>query len=156
MHYRLSKHARVIIIINIILALIVGVVHCYNVYRIMDTERIIEERMAEDGIVRESAIRFLEREGVDLFIGFEFETYSGLIVTIATILLMYRFSKSNGFVLGFMAGFSAMFTSFIGGLLMFYTLLSNKSQTTTRSSGAFSSEDEFETFIHSRAEAESN
>jgi len=155
MHYRLTKFARNVIIINVVLAVIIGAFHGYNVYRIENTENIIEAKMEEAGTFRIAAIKLLEREGVDLFLGFELETYGGLILSFTTIILMMRFYKSNGFILGFIAGFCAMFTSFIGGILMFYALFSGKSQTSIRVGKVdLSNADAFTQYIHGRVEAE--
>ena len=147
MNKKLSKLSKIVIIINIILAIIIGSIHSYNLYRIKETNDIIFEMMEEKQIIRKSAIYLLEKEGVDLFLGQELTTFFGFFASVLSIFLLYKFSKTNSFFYGFSAAFTGVFTSFIGGFLLFYVMFSGKGETYTTSSRV-SFKDEWEKFIY--------
>ena len=149
MNYRLSKLARIIIIINIVLTLTIAIIHIYNVHRIEVTNEKIYKVMDEKKVVRDTAIRILEKEGEKLFINQEIFTYFGLFVSILTLILLYKFAKSNGFFFGFFAALSSFITSFVGGLLLFYVIFSEKSEINRKRKG-YSLKDEWERYIHKK------
>lgn len=70
----------------------------------------------------------LRQEGVDLFIDEEFTTYFGIFISIVSLILSYIYAKNNTFFSSFALATSSLFTSFIGGFLLFYVILSGKSE----------------------------
>lgn len=152
MENRLSKLAKIIIILNIVFTLIIGTVHGYNNHRINETNDKIYQVMDEKDISRYAAIEFLEAEGEELFIGGEFSVYYGFFMTFASLILLYSFAKYNGFLLGFFTAGVCLFTSFVGGILLFYVILSEKSQIYGKSN-AYSLNTEWERSIHRKVQA---
>lgn len=151
MYYKFSKLAKTIIIINLVLTLSVGIIHGYNIHRLNESNEIINEVMEEKQVIRLTAIRILESEGEELFIDKEMTTYFGVFVSILTLYLLYKFSKSNGFFFGFFAAFCGIFTSLIGGLLLFYLLFSEKSEVNGKRE-RHSIKNEWEEFIHKKSD----
>ncbi len=149
MYYKFSKMAKTIIIINVILTLIVGSVHVYNAHRLKESNEIILNYMEEHQVIKNTAIRLLENDGVELFINYELTTYFGIVMTVLTLFMLYKFGKNNGFFFGFFAAVFSVFTSLIGGLLLFYLMFSGKSEV-KGNSGAYSLRNEWEKFIHSK------
>jgi len=150
MNKRLSKLAKITIVINIVLAIIIGSIHTYNVYRIKETNDIILEKMAEKNVIRDSAIYLLEQEGVDLFLGQELTTIFGLFASLLSIFLLIMFAKNVSFFYGFGAAFTGVFTSFLGGFALFYVLLSGKSEINI-SSERQSFKNDWEKFIYNKS-----
>jgi len=152
MENRLSKLAKIIIILNIVFTLTIGIVHGYNVHRINETNDKIYQVMDERDISRHAAIEFLEAEGEELYIGGEFGVYFGVFMTFVSLVLLYSFAKYNGFFLGFFTAGACFFTTFIGGILLFYVILSEKSQVYGKSD-AYSLNTEWEKSIHKKVKA---
>lgn len=150
MDYRLSKLAKTIIIINIVLTIAIAIIHGYNIHRIEVTQEKILTVMEEMKVNRDEAIEILEHEGEELFIHKELTTYFGIFSSILTLFLLYKFSKGNGFFFAFAAAFCSLVTSFVGGLLLFYVILSEKGEIKGRKQ-RFSLKDEWERFIHKKA-----
>lgn len=150
MYYRFSKLAKAIIIINVVLTLAVAVIHGYNIHRINVSNQKIVKVMQENKVIRDTAIRMLEREGEELFIDKELTTYFGMFFSILTLFLLYKFTKDNGFFFGISAAFTSVFTSLIGGFLLFYVIFSGKSEIGGKRQG-YSFKDEWEKFIHKKA-----
>ena len=92
---------------------------------------------------------------MDLFLNQELTTYFGIFVTILTLILLYKFGKHNGFFYGFFAAFSGMFTTLIGGILLFYLLFSGKCEVNGNNTG-YSFKDEWEDFIHKKSDTNNN
>jgi len=92
----------------------------------------------------------LERDGVDLFFGRGMSAYFGLTVSLLTLVLLYIYSKTNRFFVGFFAGFCAVVTTYIGGFLFLYVFLTGKSENKHRS-GVFSLKNKWQEFIHDRS-----
>lgn len=151
MNYRLSKFARTIIIINIIITLVVASYHCLSIYRMHESYGIIHDFMEENKVIQDTAIRYLEKQGVELFINRELTTAFGLFASTLTLVLLYFFAKTNGFFAVFFAALSSLFTSFIGGLLLFYLIFSDKSEVTHRNN-VHSLKNEWERYIHKKVE----
>lgn len=128
MHFRLSKFGRAVIIINIVLSIIMIGFNSYNVHRLKESNAMIQAVAEEHQVARDTAIRWLKRDGVDLFIDQEFPTFSGIFLSVMTLFLIYVYSRSNGFYVGFFAAFCALFSSFIGGALLFYALFSGRTE----------------------------
>ena len=84
--------------------------------------------MAQRKVLRETAIRFLEDDGVKLLLGGEFETLTGIVLGPMALFSLYYFSKENSFFFAMAASFFCLLTTFISGLLLFYIILSGKSE----------------------------
>jgi uncharacterized protein YneF (UPF0154 family) len=138
------------IIINVVLTLIALFIHSYYVHRTFETNRQIVEVMEENKVIKETAIRLLEKEGVDLYFPRSITSFSGVVISLATLAALYAYSKSNGFLIGFCTALCAVFTSFIGGYLLFYVLLSEKSERVPKSDG-LSVKNDWQTYIHDRS-----
>ncbi|MCH4889458.1 hypothetical protein EZV73_17895 [Acidaminobacter sp. JC074] len=128
MNVRLSNKMRRIIIFNLIITLIAIAIHGYFLYRIIDTNNQIVSVMQERQVIRETAIRVLEKDGANLFFGRGMSAIFGMFISLLTLLLLYVYSQTNGFFAGFFAAFCGIFTTFIGGLALFYVLFSGKSE----------------------------
>jgi len=152
MENRLSKLAKIIIILNIVFTLTIGIVHGYNAHRINETNDKIYQVMDERDMSRYAAIEFLVAEGEELYIGGEFGVYYGMFMTFASLTLLYCFAKYNGFFLGFFTAVVCFFTTFIGGILLFYVILSEKSQVDGKNN-VYSLNTEWERSIHRKVKA---
>lgn len=154
MDHKLSKLMKNVIILNVVLTLIILAIHSYNVYRIEETDKIIQTYMTENKVIRDTAIYRLERKGVDLFLNQELTTYFGVIISTLSLFLLITFGRKNGFIIGFSAATSCFFTSFIGGLLMFYIILSGKSQvgSTGGVNGKLTFKNDWERYIHNKSD----
>ncbi len=150
MNLRFTKMAKVIIIINLIITLILLGTHGYNIHRINETTEIIVQYMGDHNVSRDTAVRELIESGEELFIGNEFAVYFGMTVTAITLAMLLLFTRFNGFFLGFFTAVCCLFTSFIGGLLLFYVILSGKSQRDI-DPNKFSLRNDWEKFVHKRA-----
>lgn len=149
MNTRLSKQARIIVIVNCVLIVLLSMYHIYNAYQIKTTADKIDVVMVERSVSRELAIDILEKSGEDLFLGNEFSTYFGLLMILVSSFVLYQFSLKNGFFLGILAGFCLLFTTFIGGFLLFYIILSGKSQN-DELKAKYALRNDWEKFIHNR------
>lgn len=128
MYYKFTKLTKTIIIFNIVLTILIGLTHGYNVHRLKASNERINEYMVEEKVFRPTAIRRLRDDGENLFIDKEFTTFFGVIVSILSLILLLKYAKHNGFMLGFFAAFFCVFTSLLGGMLLFYILFSGKSE----------------------------
>ncbi|KAB3527694.1 hypothetical protein [Alkaliphilus serpentinus] len=149
MYYKLSKLAKTIIIINILLTIIVGIFHGYNVYRLHESHERILEVMEERKVIRETAIRMLQKEGEEVFIEHGMTSYFGVFMSTLTLFLLYKYAKESKFSFAFSAAFSSLLTSYIGGLLLFFVIFSGKSEINGIGKGS-SVKDEWEKYIHKR------
>jgi len=150
MYYKFSKMAKAIIILNVVLSIVIGTMHVYNVHRLNESNEIIHAYMEENNVIKSTAIRLLEKDGADLFYDREFTTYFGVLVSFLSLFLLYKYSKENGFFFGFFAAFFGVFTSLIGGMLLFYIMLSGRSET-TKYKKVTSIKNEWEKFIHNKS-----
>lgn len=153
MYYRFSKLAKAMIIINVAFTIFIFSIHCYNAYKIKVTNEAIEEVMNEERVIRETAIRILQERDVKLFLDREMETYFGIFMSILTVFMLYKYARYNGFVVGFFAAICCLFTSFFGGMLMFYLILSGKSESIggSKKQKDLISKDAWEQFVHQRS-----
>ena len=106
--------------------------------------------MEENDVSRDTAILELTHAGEELFIGGEFGVYYGLTISGIAIVMMLAFARKNGFFLGFLTALVCTFTTFIGGLLLFYVILSGKSQIDI-DPNKISLRNDWEKFVHKRA-----
>lgn len=128
MHKRFTKTMRMVLILNIIFTIIAFGIHCYYITRIQDTHNQITAKMDEMGVIRQTAIRMLEREGADLFFGRGLSAYFGVSISGLTLFLLYKYSKTNGFFYGFGAAYFGTMTTFVGGLILFFMLFTNRAE----------------------------
>lgn len=147
MDFKFTKLAKIIIIFNVVLTVLVIGVHGYNIHRINVTSEKIAVVIEEMGVSRNTAITMLENDGENLFLDKEFITYSGILLSVVTLFILYMYAKYNGFLLGFLLGFLSLFTTFIGGLLFFYLIFSGKSEIQERKV-VYNSNDEWEDYIY--------
>jgi hypothetical protein len=130
MNYRLSKLARTMIIINVLFTLLIGSIHVYHAYQFSLTDDKISAVIAAYDVDREKAIDMLVADGEELFLGGELATAVGIIVCLFSLALLAIYGRTSGFFWGFFAATTGVFTSFIGGFLLFYVILSGKSEIT--------------------------
>lgn len=149
MHYRLSKSAKLIIIINIILSLFALGLYGYNIHRINVTYEKITSVIDERGVIRETAIMILEEQGEELFLGNELQTHMGFGISVLSLFFLYRYSVTNTFYNGFAACTFALLSNVIGGIALFYIFLSGKSEDYSKKS-TFELKDNWERFICNR------
>lgn len=128
MYYKFSRLAKFAIIFSITLTALVVLLHAYNIHRYIETNNLIFDKMDEMNVLRETAIRYLENEGIELLIGGEFSAAAGIIFGILTLFSLYKYSKENSFAFAIISSFLCLLTSFISGLLLFYVILSGKSE----------------------------
>lgn len=147
MSERLSKLAKIIIILNIVFAILVVSFQMYRLQKLNETEELISEVMIESRVGRELAIEILVEDGIELSLGGEFTAYASLVFSFFSVVLLYSYYRSKSFILGFFTAVACVFTSFLGGLLLFYVILSGKG--TIKGSGTpIVQKDEWESFIH--------
>ncbi|MBI9014808.1 MAG: hypothetical protein JEZ08_21440 [Clostridiales bacterium] len=147
MNTRLSKLMRRVIILNVVITLIAFAIHGYYLYRVFESNDQIVRVMQDKQVIRETAIRMLEKEGVKLHIGDGVTINFGIFISITTLVLLYIYSQTNGFFAGFFAALCAVLTTYIGGLLLFYVFLSGKSEMNRRNSG-YSIKNKWQKYIH--------
>ncbi len=126
MHYKFSKFAHKVIIINVILTVLVLLIHFYNLNSIMQTNAKIHRVIDEKMLSREEAIEYLQECGEDLFLGDEFYTLFGILSSCAALLFSYLFARSHNYVYGSLAALTSLLTTFLGGLLLFYLMFSGR------------------------------
>jgi len=128
MHPKLSILMKRAIIFNVILTLFVLTVHIYYLGRIIESNNLINSVMEEKQVIRDTAIRMLEKEGIEIIIGDGITHPYGVLMCIITLTLLYMYSKNNEFFPGFFAAFCGVFTTVLGGFILFYVFLSLKSE----------------------------
>lgn len=151
MNHKLAKSTRIIIIFNVLILIAAMMFHGHNVYKIKITNDTIHAKMAEEKVIRDTAIRMLKRDGVELFLGDEFATFSSLILIVVTLILLFKYSKTNLFFFGFGSAFFSLLTTFVGGLLLFYIILSGKSETGENMKDIWIQKDYWEKYIHNKS-----
>lgn len=149
MNIRLSKLMRAVIILNVVVTLIAIAIHGYYIHRTFETNNQIVRVMQEKQVIRETAIRALEKEGANLYFPRSITEFSGVVISLVTLVALYIYSQTNGFLAGFMAAFCAVFTSCIGGFLLFYVFLSGKSERISKSDESFI-RNEWQIYIHEK------
>ncbi|MBI9012283.1 MAG: hypothetical protein JEZ08_08600 [Clostridiales bacterium] len=149
MNYILSKLARTIIIINIILSLSMAFYSGAKIIKIEQTADIIGSFMEENNVDRDDAIFLLEQQGVELYLGDEFFALYGMVISISSIILLIVFAKNNSLPIGLLTAMTCVFTSFIGGFLLFYVILSNKLQVKGEEK-EYTYKDDWSHFIHEK------
>jgi len=149
MNERFTKLMKAVIILNVVVTIIALAIHGYYVHRTFETNGQIIDVMQEKQVIRETAIRLLEDEGVDLYFPRSITEFSGVVISIATLVVLYIYSQTNGFMAGFLAALFAVFTSYFGGFLLFYVFLSGKSERRLESKGSLI-KDEWQIYIHEK------
>lgn len=153
MHYKLSTLARIVIILNIILSLVVGAVSVYWIVKTDQTHAKIVTVMEEMDVDREEAIDILLARGEELYLGHELTGMYGLVLSVGAMALLYMFAKNNSFAAGMLAAMTCVFTNLIGGFLLFLVILGNKSQSAGKHVD-YNPKDDWGSFIHDRTEAD--
>lgn len=149
MDCRLSKLMKNVIILNVILTVIAMGVHSYNIYRTYETHGHITRMMEEKQVIRDTAIRMLEKEGVDLYLGFSTGLFA-MCNCIAAMFVIYFYSQNSDFLSGFFAAFFSIFANLIGGFLFFYVFFSLKGEQLIKSNN-YSDDSEWKIYIHNKA-----
>ncbi len=150
MHFKLSKLARIIIIINVILSLSMAAFSGDRIIKMTETQNKIESVMYENDLKREDAIILLEGQGEELFIGGEFFGYYSMFMSIISLILLYIYAKYNN-VIGFITALTCVFTTFVGGFLLFYVILSGKSETKAKPK-EYKYKDDWSHFMHEKVD----
>lgn len=127
MNTKLSKLMKKAILFNVILTLIIMCFHGYTIHRIYESNEQIVSVMEERGVIRETAIYMLQKEGVDLEVHFNSAMFS-MSICIVALIATYSYTKSNSFFTGFFAAFIMVFSNYIGGMLLFYVFLTGKGE----------------------------
>lgn len=149
MFKRFSRFAKVIICINAILLVITIIANCYIMSKIVKTNDNIVRVMAERQVIRETAIRVLEKEGIEVFQGRGMSAYFGLFMNSLAAIFLIKYYQTNGVFMGFAAGFFAVFSNYIGGLLLYYLIFSGKD--VAEPSGRLSLRNPWEKYVHETA-----
>lgn len=151
MYYRFSKLSKTVIIINIILSIILIAYHSVNVVKSVESYKLVEEYQLEYKVDFETAVKELTEQGETLLIGALYFSIVYIVYCIIAILLLRRYAMKNGFAAGFIAAIMCLFSSFIGGLMMFYVFFSSRREVSHRSR-PYMGYDKWTRFIHKRAE----
>lgn len=149
MHSKLSKTMKKAIIFSVILTFMAMAIHGYNLHRTLETHKMITEVMQEKQVIRDTAIRILEKEGHVLYKDFSSAIFS-MCICVASLIVIYLYSQNNGFFLGFFAAFFAVFSTYFGGMLLFYIFLSGKSEKTSTTVES-TDESEWQSYLHNRS-----
>ncbi len=128
MYYKFSRLAKFTIVFTMILNTAVILLHSFNTYRMIESNKLIIAKMEELNVLRDTAIRYLQREGHDLFVGGEFATLAGIVLGLLALFSLYKFAQDNSFFFAIAASFFCLLTTFVGGLLLFYVIFSGKSE----------------------------
>lgn len=150
MHHRLSKTMKKIIFFNLIIILILLCFHVYNVYRVSKSNDIIKAYMLEHSTDRNTSIRYLIRDGVDIVVDGGFFSLFGIFSSIVSIYYTNRYIKSNLIHHGIMSALFSFFTNFFGGLVLFYFILSGKSESHHKNDNDIKEKDEWGSWLYKR------
>ncbi len=148
---KFSKLARLIIVFNLILTLLLFCLHVYSIYRIRQTSIVIHQVIEEQEISREKAIEFLKERGVDLFLGDEFFAFFGFLMSITAWIFTYLFAKNYNYMFGMAAALFCLLATFLGGLLLFYLILSNRAEADVIDAAPLREKNDWENWIHKRS-----
>jgi len=149
MNNRLSLLMKKAIIINVILLILAMCVHTYNIYRTYETQAHIVRVMEEENVIKETAIRMLQNDGVDLYLGFSSAIFS-MCNCLATLAVLFFYARSNSFYTGFLAAFFSVFSTYLGGMFLFYVFFSGKSERTV-TEPAYQGSERYMNYIHERS-----
>jgi len=128
MYYRFSGLARFTILFSFLLTASALIIHGYNLCRMIETNQMIFEEMARENVLRVTAIDYLERRGVNLFLDGELTTLTGIIFGLLALFCLYMFARDNSFFFAIAAAFFCLITTLISGLLLFFVIFSGKSE----------------------------
>ncbi len=150
MYHRFSNLTKKVIVFNIIISILISGFHMYNAYKLSESNKVIQAYMSENNVLRNTAIKRLKNDGVELVHDKEMATYFGICMCFLAILTLYKFSQSNEFFVGFFSGIFLLLSSLIGGFLIFYLLFSGKTEKSVNLK-KLSIRNEWEEFIHKRS-----
>jgi len=150
MYYKYSKLAKIIFLINAVLLVIAVIANGYIMSRLIDTNNNIVRVMEEKQVIRETAIRMLEKDGYEIFEGRGMSAYFGLTMNFLAIFFLIKYVQTNGAFMGFGAGICGVLSTFVGGMLIFYLIFSGK-ELTKSTKKSFSFRNAWEEFVHNTA-----
>ncbi len=151
MHYRLSKLAKQVIIINIVITMLILAYDAYNLNRIYETETKIKQVISERNVSREIAIYVLEEQGETLFLSGIFSSYFSIFASAMTFYFTYKYAKHNQFIYGISLTIASTLTSLIGGILFAYIIFSGKAETFGDNLLTQEEKNEWEEWVHERS-----
>lgn len=128
MYYKFTKLARFAIVFSVVLTLVALVFHVVNIGKIIESNKLIYAKIEEAQVARDTAIRYLQEEGRDLFVGNEFITISGAILCVLALFSLTRFAKDNGFFFAIASSFLCLITTLVSGLLLFFLLFTDRNE----------------------------
>lgn len=149
MNTKLSKLMKLAILINVILILIAMCYHGYTIHKIYQTNEYIVNYMNEHGVIKETAIYMLQKQGIELHLYFSSAIFS-MSICIAALIVIVSYAKTNSFFTGFFAAFFAVFSNYIGGFLLFYIFLSGRSEE-VKVIPKRAQSNEWQSYIHDKA-----
>ena len=149
MYYRFSKLSKTVIIVNIIISIMLCLFCGYLFAKSIESMNLVESFMEEHNVIREDAVMLLTEQGEHLYIGFLIGSYIGFMNNVAAIATLIWYGRTNGFLIGFISAFVCIFTTFIGGIVLFAVFFSNKREVKGSSEGYEGSSD-MSKFIHKR------
>ncbi len=149
MYHRFSKLSKTVIITNIIISIMLSLFCGYLFVKSIESMIVVENFMEEHKVIREDAVMLLTEQGEHLYIGFLLGSYIGFMNNVAAIATLIYYGRTNSFLIGFISAFVCIFTTFIGGLVLFAVFFSNKREVKGSSRGYVGSTD-MSKFIHKR------
>jgi hypothetical protein len=149
MYYRFSKLSKTVIIVNIIISIMLCLFCGYLFAKSIESMNLVESFMEEHNVIREDAVMLLTEQGEHLYIGFLVGSYIGFMNNVAAIVTLIWYGRTNSFLIGFISAFVCIFTTFIGGIVLFAVFFSNKREVKGSSEGYEGSTD-MSKFIHKR------
>lgn len=149
MSRELSRLMKTAIIINIFLILIASSIHAVKIYEIYDTNAKIVALTEEHNFTRDTAIRMLQDQGVEIDMNFSSAIFS-FCICIAAIFASVFYYRNPGFLSGFLACFFGVFATYVGGFILFYLFFSGRSEKRFKDN-RFSGGSGWQRYLHERA-----
>lgn len=149
MYYRFSKLSKTVIIVNVIVTIVLMIFYGILFKRSLDSYALIESYMDQHNLIMEKAIEELILQGEKLYIGILVFSASGIVISCGALVMLITYARTNSFISGFMAAFFSVFTSFIGGILLFYAFFSRRREIKGDYSN-YTGVTEWDRFIHQR------
>ena len=150
MYYRFSKLSKLVIVVNVIISIMLTIFSAYLFVKSVETVYVIENFMEEHNVIREVAIELLSEQGERLYIGTLLASYYGFFSNTGAVVALIWYGRTNSFMAGFLSAFISVFTTFVGGLVLFAVFFSNKREVEGNSKGYIGTT-EWSKFIHKRS-----
>lgn len=148
-YYRFSKLSKVIIIINVILTIVIGIFYAYKVSQTIESYEVIDTYMEENDVSRSIAMLQLEKDGVELTLGWVVVGFMQIVFSITILALLYNYATQNNFSAGLIASLLSFFTTFIGGFLLSYVFFSHRREV-ANTDFEYEGNNDWTKFIHKR------